>query len=150
MPDFAGAGLAISDIGLGESGDSWRRGNVSLGLVPPRRYVQGSTIALYYEIYGLADGDEPVRTAITVKPVKGGLGGFFRRLFGGGSGEISLEFQDRPEVDATGTAQVLRTVNARGLEPGGYRMTVEVETDAGTVRRDREFVVLDPDDPDAF
>jgi hypothetical protein len=150
IPDFSGAGLAISDIVLGESGDSWRRGNVSLGLVPPRRYVQGSTIAMYYEIYGLADGDEPVRTAITVKPVKGGLGGFFRRLFGGGSGEISLEFQDRPEVDATGTAQVLRTVNARGLEPGGYRMTVEVETDAGTVRRDREFVVLDPDDPDAF
>jgi hypothetical protein len=148
IPDFSGNALAISDVVLGEEGESWRRGDVSLGLVPPRRYLPGSVITLFYEIYGLRESDETVSTSIEVRPVRGGLGGFFRRLFGAGSGELTLHFQDLPDADATGTAQVLRTVDARALEPGGYRIKVEIETTTGTVSREREFVILDPDDPD--
>lgn len=150
IPDFSGPGLAISDIVLGEEGGSWRRGGVSLGLVPPRRYLPGSVVTLFYEVYGLDPEVETVRTSIEVRPVRGGVGGFFRRLFGGGSGDITLRFQDVPEVDETGAAQVVRTVDARALEPGGYRLRVEVETEDGKVTREREFVILDPDDPDTL
>jgi hypothetical protein len=146
VPDFSGPGLAISDVVLGERGTSWRRGDVSMGLVAPRRYPQGSTVTLFYELYGLERSDEAVRTSIAVTPIRGGVGGFFRRLFGGGAGEVKLEFEDVPEPDETGAVQVLRTVDARALEPGGYRLEVEVAIAGTTVKRQREFVILDPDE----
>ncbi|MEN8374549.1 MAG: hypothetical protein ABFS34_03795 [Gemmatimonadota bacterium] len=146
IPDFSGPDLAISDIVLGQAGDSWTRGEVSLGLVPPRRYPQGSTVTLFYELYGLDATGDPIRTSISVRPLEGGVGGFFKRLFGGGSGEIKLEFEDLVRPDESGAVQVLRTVDGRGLDPGAYRLAVEIESDGEKVRREREFIILDLDE----
>ncbi|HUH12858.1 MAG TPA: hypothetical protein VMK65_07095, partial [Longimicrobiales bacterium] len=143
--DFRGDTIAISDLVLAEvDGRGWRRGEVELGLVPPRRFRPGDVVTLYYELYS-PPVDAPVATRIHVEPLSGGgLFGWLGRLVRPGAGTVTLDFVDPVRPSAAGVAAVLRTVDLRGLAPGGYRLRVEVEARGRRISRSREFLIQEP------
>jgi hypothetical protein len=71
IPDYSGDELMLSDIALGQpdARGGWRRGDVSLALLPSREFP-GSAFEVYYEIYNLPPG-RAYRTEIAVAEVRG-------------------------------------------------------------------------------
>jgi hypothetical protein len=79
---------------------------------------------LYYEVEGLSAGSEyTVRIAVRKQ---GGGGGLFRKVFGGGSAQISLKFEETASFPVTTTT---RSLKLDKLKPGNYTLEVTVEDD---------------------
>ncbi|HET9984843.1 MAG TPA: hypothetical protein VFQ38_14695 [Longimicrobiales bacterium] len=141
---FTGDTLMMSDLVLAEAaGKGWKRNDVDLGLVPPRRFVEGAVVTLFYEIYN-AKPESEFRTTLRVVPRAGsGVGGALKRLFGKDPAPISFSFAEQAHPSADGVVQVVRRVDLRSLKPGGYRIEVTTQGGTAVARRSREFVVIE-------
>lgn len=144
IPDFASQKLGTSDIVLAESEPgNWHRGNARLALVPPRQFVEGESLTLFYEIYNLAAGT-PYRTEIDVTPTEETGFSKLRRLFGGGGGAVRLSFDGSAQLDPNRNVQELRRVSP-SLKPGRYRARVTVTNleDQQSATVEKAFIVIE-------
>lgn len=143
LPDYARAGLRISDLILAEpgSGGSWSRDDVTLDFVPTRVFP-GGAFRIFFEVYGLP-ADARYRTEITVDRQGGGIGKAISRLFGGGPA-VRLRFDGEAEATQDGIVREIRSVRT-ALPPGRYDIRIKLTNlDSGeTVEQAREFVVTD-------
>src|SRR6185436_9739533 len=99
-------------------------------------YPEGSSLALFYELHGLAPGAS-YRTHIEVtREGGGGVLGLFR----GRRTPVSLEYDGVSEGEPT---RVIQTVNVGQLPPGRYRLLVGADLGARDARHTREvrFVI---------
>lgn len=125
IPDYSGTTLMISDIALGlpDAGGGWKRGDVSLALLPTSQFPGGS-FDLYYEVYNLAKGHR-YGTQVAIQeldrngaPVRDET-------------PVITRFSGTSVAGADGTMAELRRVDT-SLKRGSYRLTVTVtDTDLG-------------------
>jgi hypothetical protein len=112
IPDYSGDELMLSDIALGQpdARGGWRRGDVSLALLPSREFP-GSAFEVYYEIYNLPRG-HAYRTEIAVAEIGGcvvaGTGSIVRLSFNG-------EAPASPDDDPARTAPRRNAAATRAL-----------------------------------
>jgi hypothetical protein len=141
IPDYSGQELMISDIALGQTNRTtgWRRGEVTLTLVPTSQFPTGS-FDLYYEIYNLPAG-RAYTTEVVIERMDKGAGDHLRGLFGA-SGDLRIKFSGESTARPDGTLPELRRIEEL-LRKGRYRMTVIVrDNETGqTARRSRLFRV---------
>lgn len=147
VPDLSGGELTISELVLARASKDgeWMRGNARLELMPPRQFAANEPFRVFYEVYNLR-ADAAYRTEITVEATEGGgIIGAVKRLFGGRARTINVAFDDvAPDVRFRGGVQELRDLQVQ-LDPGRYRMRVEVtELESGrAATRERLFIVLE-------
>ena len=144
IPDYSVSKLMMSDIVLAEPRveGRWKRGDVSLALVPTGRF-KGASFRVFYEIYNITP-NSAYTTEIEIEPVQRSTGQKLKELFGGKS-KIALKFDDVAMNVKDGTLQELRQVEAQ-LSPGRYRMRIVVRDANGeTVRGERMFIVPEKD-----
>lgn len=144
VPDFYGDALMTSDLVLAAPGveGPFRRGSVSLRLVPTREY-RGGAFDVFYEVYNLAP-DGAYSTELLVERDGGGIGRSVKRLFGGGGPDVQLRFEGRAQPESDGVVREIRSVETN-LTPGRYRLRITV-TDATTgesATRERPFTVVE-------
>jgi hypothetical protein len=141
VPDYSGTRLMLSDVVLAspDVGGTFRRGNVSLSLVPAGEFPRGA-FQVFYEIYNLAP-EARYQTEVIVERKGGGIGGALRRLFGSGP-IVRLRFQNMATNE--GTVPELRRVET-SLGRGQYRLRVRIMDRATgqTAERVRDFIVED-------
>lgn len=137
--EYAGGKLTISDIVLAEprGTGAWRRGDVSLALVPPRQFPEGS-FAVFYEIYNLRPGAS-FETTIRVEGMDRDA---IRALLGIGGGSIRLAFRGEAQPNAEGVVQAVRRIKGQ-LKPGRYRITIQIRdvVSGESATRSRELIV---------
>ncbi|HET9984077.1 MAG TPA: GWxTD domain-containing protein [Longimicrobiales bacterium] len=123
--------LRLSSVAIGRAGaaDPWRRGEVALGLIPTRVVPRDRKLTLYYELYGLGDG-ERYRTAIEVE--KTGL-----RLFGRRT-RLTLAFDEQASRAADGAVPTTRQLDLSRLEGGDYRVRIRVRRADGGEEAEQE------------
>jgi len=130
--DYSGSGLMLSDIALGRPGASsgWRRGDVTLALLPASLFPAGA-FDVYYEVYNL-----PAGNAYTTEIAVQGLDGLAAR------DTVRLRFNDVSSAGRDGILAELRRIEA-ALSKGRYRMTVTVtdRVTRATATRWRDFEV---------
>lgn len=136
IPDYGGSRLMLSDVVLGQPDPTadWKRGGVSLALLPTSR-LPGSSFGVYYEIYNLPSEDR-YSTELTIERVDDtGV-----RVDGGGVVRTRFAGEAAPGPD--GSVPELRNVGA-SLGEGRYRLTVRVtdEDNGQTATRGRIFEV---------
>ncbi len=142
---LSGRRFAASDLVLGRTGGglSWPAGGDTVLLNPLGRFPQGSTVELYYEVYGLARGTT-YHTVVRLDPIGGrSIFGAIRSLFGGRRPPLLLEF----DVPADGpVTRVHRSVELRDVAKGDYVLSVVVTdpTDGRALTRARRFQVVPP------
>ncbi len=136
------ATLALSDLVLGNRTTNlyWRRtAEDTVVFNPLRTFRRDEDMELYYEVEGVAAGSRyDVRIAVRKQGKNGGL---LKKVFGGGSTQLSLKFDETAAFPITATHRSLRL---NKLKPGYYALEVEVEDGQG--RRDRRaqaFQVVD-------
>jgi GWxTD domain-containing protein len=136
------ATLALSDLVLGNRSTNlyWRRSaEDTVAFNPLRTFRRDEDMELYYEVEGVASGSKyDVRIAVRKQGKNGGL---LKKVFGGGSAQLSLKFDETAAFPITATHRSLRL---NKLKPGYYSLEVEVEDAQG--RRDRRaqgFQVVD-------
>jgi GWxTD domain-containing protein len=136
------ATLALSDLVLGNRTTNlyWRRtAEDTVVFNPLRTFRRDEDMELYYEVEGVAAGSKyDVRIAVRKQGKNGGL---LKKVFGGGSAQLSLKFDETAAFPMTATHRSLRLTK---LKPGYYSLEVEVEDAQG--RRDRRaqgFQVVD-------
>lgn len=138
IPDYNGSELMLSDIALGRPGASngWRRGDVTLALLPTSLFPAGA-FDVYYEVYNLP-GRHAYTTEIAVQRLNSG---------GGKAGDpVRLRFNDESTAGRDDMLAELRRVDA-SLGKGSYRLTVTVTdrvTGASAVQH-RDFDIRDDD-----
>jgi hypothetical protein len=127
VPDYTGSQLMLSDIVLADPKveGHWRRGNVTLALLPTRHFHAG-TFDVFYEVYNIAN-EARYSTEIEIQP-----------------SQVRVRFEGAATNVRKGTMQELRHVKAP-LKPGRYRMRITVRNlDTGEMaRRDQTFVIPD-------
>jgi tetratricopeptide (TPR) repeat protein len=141
IPDYTGKQLMLSDIALGQPSKErgWKRGEVSLLLVPTSQFPEGS-FSLYYEIYNLPAGTK-YSTEIVIERIDKSAGAKLRGLLGGG-GDVRFRFGGESTAGPDGTLAELRRIEAP-IGRGRYRLTVNVK-DLGTgatAKASRNFVI---------
>jgi hypothetical protein len=100
-------------------------------------YRPSDELKLYYEVSGIAAGEE-YTTQVLVRRGSGG-GGVLKKLFGGGGAAISVKFQERSGADPG----VQRAIALDRLKPGTYTLEVAITDAAGRKdRRQHEFQVV--------
>lgn len=121
IPDYGGGRLMLSDIALGlpDVRGGWRRGDVTLALLPTSR-MPASAFDVYYEVYNLP-ADLPYTTEIAVEPVGSGPERGERR-------PVRLRFAGRSAAGQDATIAELRRVET-SLARGRYHLTVTVTDD---------------------
>jgi len=140
---LSGRRFAASDLVIGRTGGGliWPAGADTVVLNPLGRFPQGSTVELYYEVYGLARGTT-YHTVVRLDPLGGrSFFGAIRRLFGGRRPPLLLEF----DVPADGpVTRVHRSVELRDVAKGDYLLSVVVTdpTNGRTLARARQFQVV--------
>jgi len=109
--------LSLSDIVVGRrgSGLAWRRRGRTVPLNPLNAFTSSAEAELYYEVSGLAAGEE-YRAEIELRRDKGG-----RRA-------VSLAFNERA---TGGVTPVVQTVDLSTVRPGRYSLVVKVTSAAG-------------------
>jgi hypothetical protein len=136
VPDYSGSDLMLSDLALADPGveDGWRRGEVTLALLPAGRLPRGK-FDLYYEIYNLPAGS-PYSTEITIERVDAPA-----PVLGVGN-EVGARFVVVATEATDGTVLELRRIESP-LEPGQYRLKVTVRDQASgrTAQRSRLFQI---------
>ncbi|MGQ0562883.1 MAG: hypothetical protein ACT443_13535 [Gemmatimonadota bacterium] len=119
VPDYSRAGLLMSDmlIVAPEEGP-FMRGDARLALVPPRQFVHGAPIRLFYELYNLPLGGR-YRTEITLATTEPNP--FVRMMRGKKKTSITFD----AEASADGIVQELRTL-VPDIAPGKVDVIVRV------------------------
>jgi GWxTD domain-containing protein len=134
--------LSLSDLVLGSRGTNlfWRRTEKDTVLFNPlRTFKRSDEMQLYYEVEGLSSGT-PYTVRIAVRK-RGGGGGLFRKIFGGGGAQISLKFDEQATFPV---ASSQRTLDLDRLKPGHYTLEVVVDDGQGrTDRRATDFEVVE-------
>ena len=127
--DYSGSELMVSDIALGQpdAEAGWRRGEVTLALLPTDQFPT-SAFDVYYEIYNLPAGHR-YATEISVEPVDDD--GSAR----GTDQAASVRFMGESTSTPEGLLPQLRRVDT-SLERGRHRITVTI-TDQDTGLRTR-------------
>ncbi len=133
IPDYRGSELMLSDVvlGLPGAGTGWRRGDVTLAVLPTSQFPQ-SSFDVYYEVYNLPEG-HAYSTEISVEQLTDEDGDMvtdgvsvhtrFRGESGAGEGDALAELR---RVDAS-------------LDEGRYVMTVVVTDEVtGEVARTQQ------------
>ena len=143
IPDYGGKQLMLSDIALGrpDTTGGWKRGQVTLALVPTSAFP-GGNFSVYYEVYNLPRGNS-YSTEITIERLDKGTAAKLRDLLGGGE-DIRIRFSEESTAGPDHTLSELRAVQAQ-LGKGRYRLTVSVR-DAVTgqvAKRSRIFRIPD-------
>lgn len=137
VPDYSGTELMLSDIALGrpDAAGGWKRGDVTLALLPTSHFPE-SSFDVYYEIYNLPFGRR-YRTEIAVEPLAGSSG-----EGAAVDDPVRLRFSGKSQAGRDGSVQELRHL-AGALPPGRYRLTVTIiDEDTGrSARRARVFQV---------
>ena len=132
IPDYGGNRLMLSDIALGQpdAATGWKRGGVTLALLPTNRFTAGA-FEVYYEVYNLPHGNA-YSTEIAVEHLDERIED--RR--------VRLTFAGESNARDDGTLAELRRVETT-LARGSYRLTVTVtdRTTGETARRSRLFEV---------
>ena len=133
--------LALSDLVLGNRNTNlfWRRtAEDTVVFNPLHTFRRKENMELYYEVEGLSQGTEyTVRIAVKKQ---GGGGGLLRKVFGGGSAQISLKFDESASFPVTSTS---RSLKLDKLKPGNYTLEVMVEDDQGRMdKRLQPFQVV--------
>lgn len=133
--------LALSDLVLGSRNTNlfWRRTPAdTVAFNPLRTFKRKENMELYYEVEGLTQGTEyTVKIAVRKQ---GRSGGLFKKVFGGGSAQISLKFEESASFPVTSTQ---RSLKLDKLKPGNYSLEVTVEDNQGrTDRRMQPFQVV--------
>ena len=121
--------LALSDLVLGSRNTNlfWRRtAEDTVAFNPLRTFKRKESMELYYEVEGLSAGT-PYTVRIAVRK-QGGGGGLLKKVFGGGSAQISLKFEERGSFPVTSTN---RSLKLDKLKPGNYSLEVTVEDAKG-------------------
>jgi GWxTD domain-containing protein len=135
------AALSLSDLVLGarSANLTWRRTPDDTVLFNPlRTYKRGEEMELYYEIEGLRPAPYTVELAVRRK---GGGGGIFRKIFGGGSAAIKLKFEQQA---TTPTVFTHRSLKLNRLKPGTYVLQLlVVDANGRKDYRTREFHVVE-------
>jgi GWxTD domain-containing protein len=136
------ASLALSDLVLGSRSTNlyWRRtAEDTVVFNPLRTFRRDEDMDLYYEVEGVAAGSKyDVRIAVRKQGKNGGL---LKKVFGGGSAQLSLKFDEAAAFPLTATHRSLRL---NKLKPGYYSLEVEVEDGQGrSDRRAQAFQVVD-------
>jgi GWxTD domain-containing protein len=136
------ATLALSDLVLGNRSTNlyWRRtAEDTVVFNPLRTFRRNEDMELYYEVEGVAAGSKyDVRIAVRKQGKSGGL---LKKVFGGGSAQLSLKFDETAAFPITATH---RSLQLNKLKPGYYSLEVDVQDAQG--RRDRRaqaFQVVD-------
>ena len=134
--------LALSDLVLGNRATNlyWRRtASDTVVFNPLRTYKRDEDMELYYEVEGVGAGSKyDVRIAVRKQGRNGGL---LKKVFGGGSAQMSLKFDETAAFPITTTH---RTLRLNKLKPGHYSLEVEVADDQGrSDRRAQAFQVVD-------
>jgi len=130
IPDYGGTDLMISDIALGvpDVKGGWKRGDVSLALLPTSQFPGGS-FDLYYEVYNLPR-DHRYETEVSVEALDDA---------GKPKDEaapVVTRFSGNAETRPDGTLPELRRVDT-SMERGRYRLTVTVTDEATGVSATR-------------
>jgi len=114
IPDYSGSRLMLSDIALGlpDARAGWKRGDVTLALLPTSQFPE-SAFDVYYEIYNLPAGRWYV-TEIAVEAVRPGA-----------RAPVRLRFTGPATPSSAGLVQELRRVET-SLAAGRHRITVTV------------------------
>ncbi|HUG39251.1 MAG TPA: hypothetical protein VMM12_02140 [Longimicrobiales bacterium] len=137
VPDYSGSELMLSDIALGEPGPAagWKRGDVTLALLPTSQFPEGS-FEVYYEIYNL-----PHRTRYGTELVVERLGDSPTEPVAAGDA-VRLRFSGESPAGPGGSVPELRYVET-DLGRGRYRLTVTVtdEESGDSTSRSRLFEV---------
>jgi hypothetical protein len=138
VPDYSGPELMLSDLALAEPGveDGWRRGEVTLALLPAGRLPRGA-FDLYYEIYNLPAGRR-YSTEITIERVDS------PNPAGSIGDEVGARFVVVATEASDATVLELRRIESP-LEPGQYRLwvTVRDQESGRTAQRSRLFQIGD-------
>lgn len=124
-----GGGLALGDLVVGREGSvpQWDPGTGPMPLNPFNAWPTGGNVELWFELRGLAAGDD-YRATFEVEPLARGRRG------------VRLEARDRASGPITA---VRRTIQLRDVEPGEYRLRVTVIADGQTVTRERTLTVVE-------
>jgi hypothetical protein len=138
IPDYGGAELMLSDIALGHPavvGEGWRRGDVTLALLPTTQFPS-SAFQVYYEVYNLPE-DHDYTTEISVAPL-GGTHPAGPRA----TDPVGLRCTGKARSAKDGSVREMRRVEA-SLDRGAYRLTVTVTDDetGEAASRSRDFHV---------
>lgn len=123
IPDYSGRSMMLSDIALGrpETGTGWRRGDVTLALLPTSQIPAGA-FDVYYEIYNLPS-EHRYSTEISIERLD--PSGDVRA---GEGSRVLTRFSGEAHAHADGSVRELRRVDA-SLPKGQYRLTIAVRND---------------------
>jgi hypothetical protein len=125
-----GVGLALSDIVPGRAGSPhWDTPAGPFPLHPLGTWKTRETVELYYEVYGLQEGDE-YRTRIELVP----LGPRSR-------GRVAINSTDRASGPLTAVHKSMRLDR---LTDGVYRIILTVEREGERATREQEILVVKP------
>ena len=140
VPSPLGPDPGLSDLALGTRSVPlpWLvPGGDTAWVNPLSRYPRDEAALLYFEVTGLAPGEE-YEIELTVR--REGGGGILRRIFGGGTA-LKLEF-DRTHPG--GIDRIARELSLERVEPGNYLIVVKVRTgDDREVERQRRIEVIE-------
>lgn len=123
-----GSALALGDLVTGREGGvpTWDPGDGPVPLNPFNAWPSGGNVELWFELRGLAAGDE-YRATYEVEAQQRGRRG------------VKVEARDR----ATGpVTAVRRTIQLRDIEPGDYLLRVTVTAGGQTATRGRTLTVV--------
>ena len=130
VPETAPTALAMSDVIVGREGSglAWRHRGRALPLNPLNAFTASASAELFYEVTGLATGEE-YRTEIELRRVKGG-----KRA-------VALSFAERADGAYT---PVTRSVDLSNVKPGHYSLIVRVFNAGGaSVSRPATLYVIE-------
>jgi hypothetical protein len=124
IPDYTGSELMLSDIALGrpDIGAGWRRGDVTLALLPTSQFPEGP-FDVYYEIYNLPPGSR-YDTEISIEPYEDP-----DVEAGQGERSVRTSFSARSTAQRGESQAELRRLEA-SLPQGSYRLAVTVTDEA--------------------
>ena len=109
-------------------------------LEPPGTIARGAEVELSYVACGFPN-DEPLRTQVRIQAADaGGVVGRVGRLFGGGSDPFRQSWNDGSDGFATSRERV---ITPGDLEPGSYRLTLQVGGDGRNAEASHDFTIVE-------
>ena len=143
------SGIVLGSLTAGGVNSPFQK-NTALLPRPSLQFLSGESIAVYLEIYGLSLRVNELRSfreRVTVSRTAEAGSSFWKslgRLFGAGgkTGKTSLTLTfDRGPESVQGTVPENFTIDTANLEPGPYRVLIEVRDNLNGLRRERTLEV---------
>ena len=140
------ATVMASDLLLFDPGDSLP-GDLAAALAlmhGPRPVTAGTRIGLYWEVYGVAPG-EAIETAVNVRSLHAGLLRRVGSFLGLGSGPRATRLSWRDAATPVdGVVRRAVIVDVASLDPGRYRLSVDIASRGRDVTTARELEIVRP------